>query len=365
MTPGRATAGPAIELIEASKRYGSTVALDGLSMQIEAGEFFCLLGPSGCGKTTTLNLIGGFIPLSAGELRIEGLRVNDLPPHKRSVNTVFQDYALFPHMTVAENVAFGLRMEGLGASERNARVHEYLELVGLSGFGARRPGQLSGGQQQRVALARALVKRPAVLLLDEPLGALDLKLRRQMQGELSRIHRQVGTTFVFVTHDQEEALSMATRIAVMSGGRVVQLGSPRDIYYRPVNRFVADFIGESNFLTGVVEADGAQRRMSFAEGLSVPVPADSTLGPATLMVRPEAVSIGPPGSGPASALKGRIGHVAFLGNHTLITVDTAAGALVVHRPHHGGAEEDAGWGRPGEESCLWWPIDVATILARE
>jgi spermidine/putrescine transport system ATP-binding protein len=268
-------------------------------------------------------------------------------------------------MTVAENVAFGLRMEGLGASERNARVHEYLELVGLSGFGARRPGQLSGGQQQRVALARALVKRPAVLLLDEPLGALDLKLRRQMQGELSRIHRQVGTTFVFVTHDQEEALSMATRIAVMSGGRVVQLGSPRDIYYRPVNRFVADFIGESNFLTGVVEADGAQRRMSFAEGLSVPVPADSTLGPATLMVRPEAVSIGPPGSGPASALKGRIGHVAFLGNHTLITVDTAAGALVVHRPHHGGAEEDAGWGRPGEESCLWWPIDVATILARE
>ena len=263
MAPDRVTTGPAIELVEVCKRYGSTVALDGVSMQIEAGEFFCLLGPSGCGKTTTLNLIGGFIPLSSGELRIEGVRVNDLPPHKRNVNTVFQDYALFPHMTVAENVAFGLRMEGLGSSERSDRVSEYLELVGLGGFGARRPAQLSGGQQQRVALARALVKRPAVLLLDEPLGALDLKLRRQMQGELSRIHRQVGTTFVFVTHDQEEALSMATRIAVMSGGQVVQLGSPRDIYHRPVNRFVADFIGESNFLQGVVEQDGSSRRMTF------------------------------------------------------------------------------------------------------
>jgi len=365
MAPERVDTGPAIELVEASKRYGSTLALDGVSMQIEAGEFFCLLGPSGCGKTTTLNLIGGFIPLSSGELRIEGVRVNDLPPHKRNVNTVFQDYALFPHMTVAENVAFGLRMEGLDIGERNARVNEYLELVGLGGFGARRPAQLSGGQQQRVALARALVKRPAVLLLDEPLGALDLKLRRQMQGELSRIHRQVGTTFVFVTHDQEEAISMATRIAVMSRGQVVQLGSPRDIYHRPVNRFVADFIGESNFLQGMVEQDGANRRMRFADGLSMPVPPDATPGPATLMVRPEAVSIGRPADSPEPALRGRITHVAFLGNHTLITVDTAAGALVVHRPHHGGAEEDAGWERPGEETCLWWPIDVATILASE
>ena len=224
---------PAIELVDATKRYGDTVALDAVSLVIEAGEFFCLLGPSGCGKTTTLNLIGGFIPLSAGELRIEGRVVNDLPPHKRNVNTVFQSYALFPHMTVAENVAFGLKMEGLSGKETRARVAEYLGLVGLERHAARRPMELSGGQQQRVALARALAKRPAVLLLDEPLGALDLKLRRQMQAELSRIHRQVGTTFVFVTHDQEEALSMATRIAVMSGGHVAQVGTAGEIYDHP------------------------------------------------------------------------------------------------------------------------------------
>jgi spermidine/putrescine transport system ATP-binding protein len=217
-----ATAVPAIELRHATKRYGEAVALDDVSMSITAGEFFCLLGPSGCGKTTTLNLIGGFLPLSSGDLLIEGRTVNDLPPHKRNVNTVFQNYALFPHMTVAENVAFGLRMEGLPRAEVDNRVRDYLELVGLAGFMNRLPSALSGGQQQRVALARALSKRPAVLLLDEPLGALDLKLRKQMQTELSRIHRQVGTTFVFVTHDQEEALSMATRIAVMSGGKVLQ-----------------------------------------------------------------------------------------------------------------------------------------------
>ena len=236
--------GPAIELVEATKKYGAAVALDGVSLEIGEGEFFCLLGPSGCGKTTTLNLIGGFIPLTSGELRIEGRRVNDLPPHKRNVNTVFQNYALFPHMTVAQNVAFGLRMEGLDRKQTESRVAEYLDLAGLGTLAHRFPSQLSGGQQQRVALARALAKRPAVLLLDEPLGALDLKLRRQMQTELSRIHRQVGTTFVFVTHDQEEALSMATRIAVMSGGNISQVGTPREIYYRPVDRFVADFIGE-------------------------------------------------------------------------------------------------------------------------
>jgi spermidine/putrescine transport system ATP-binding protein len=223
---------PAIELVDVTKRYGDAVALDGVSLNIAAGEFFCLLGPSGCGKTTTLNLIGGFIPLTSGELRIEGRRVDDLPPHKRNVNTVFQNYALFPHMSVKENVAFGLRMEGLPSAEIARRTDEYLELVGLIQYRDRYPGQLSGGQAQRVALARALAKRPAVLLLDEPLGALDLKLRKQMQVELARIHRQVGTTFVFVTHDQEEALSMATQIAVMSGGHVRQVGPPREIYHR-------------------------------------------------------------------------------------------------------------------------------------
>ena len=225
---------PAIELIHATKRYGDVVALDTVSLQIAAGEFFCLLGPSGCGKTTTLNLIGGFIPLTSGELRIEGRRVNDLPPHKRNVNTVFQNYALFPHMTVAQNVAFGLRMERLPTDEVRRRVDEYLELVGLA---ASRPipTQLSGGQQQRVALARALAKRPAVLLLDEPLGALDLKLRQQMQVELARIHRQVGTTFVFVTHDQEEALSHGD--ADRGHGRRRWPGrTPREIYHWPGRR---------------------------------------------------------------------------------------------------------------------------------
>ena len=254
MTERQAPATPAIELVDATKRYADTIALDAVSLRIEPGEFFCLLGPSGCGKTTTLNLIGGFVPLTSGELRIEGRRVNELPPHKRNVNTVFQNYALFPHLSVADNVAFGLRMSRLGGEEIRRRVGEYLDLVGLAGQARRFPSQLSGGQQQRVALARALAKRPAVLLLDEPLGALDLKLRKQMQVELSRIHRQVGTTFVFVTHDQGEALSMATRIAVMNGGRVAQVGTPREIYYRPRDRFVADFIGETNFLERVEEA---------------------------------------------------------------------------------------------------------------
>lgn len=354
---------PAIELIEATKRYGSAVALDRVSMGIESGEFFCLLGPSGCGKTTTLNLIGGFIPLTSGELRIEGQRVNDLPPHKRNVNTVFQNYALFPHMTVAQNVAFGLRMEGLPGVEQKRRVGEYLELVGLAGMGERYPAQLSGGQQQRIALARALAKRPAVLLLDEPLGALDLKLRRQMQLELARIHRQVGTTFVFVTHDQEEALSMATRIAVMAGGHVAQAGTPREIYYHPVNRFVADFIGESNFLEGTLERQAGETSLRLPDGTGLPVAWDGRTGPATLMVRPEALDVAPVGqSEPSPSLRGRIAGLSFMGNHTRITIDTAAGALVVHRPHVRGADEIDRLGRIGEEACVWWPTELATVL---
>jgi spermidine/putrescine transport system ATP-binding protein len=357
---GTAAGTAAIELVTATKRYGSVVALDAVSMRIEQGEFFCLLGPSGCGKTTTLNLIGGFIPLSSGELRIEDQVVNDLPPHKRSVNTVFQNYALFPHMTVAQNVAFGLRMEGLSSAEQASRVREYLELVGLSGMEGRYPGQMSGGQQQRVALARALAKRPAVLLLDEPLGALDLKLRRQMQIELARIHRQVGTTFVFVTHDQEEALSMATRIAVMSGGRVVQLGTPREIYYHPVDRFVADFIGESNFLEGRVE-DGA---FLLADGGSLPAPRGANPGAGTLMVRPEVLEVIDAGERREGAsLTGRVVGISFMGNHTRITLETAAGALVVHRAHRSGATGEDRSPGIGEEACVWWATEQATILA--
>src|SRR5437763_7145912 len=243
---GPGTAG--IELRGVTKRYGDNVALKDLDLDIRDGEFFCLLGPSGCGKTTTLNLIGGFVGPSEGTIWLRGRRIDNLPPHKRPVNTVFQSYALFPHMSVLENVAFGLRMDRIKRAVASRRANEALALVGLEGLGDRTPAQLSGGQQQRVAVAGALVKRPAALLLDEPLGALDLKLRQRLQVELSQIHREVGTTFVYVTHDQEEAMSMATRIAVMNEGRVEQVGVPSEIYHRPTSRFVADFIGESNFL---------------------------------------------------------------------------------------------------------------------
>jgi spermidine/putrescine transport system ATP-binding protein len=358
---------PAIELIHATKRYGDQVALDDVSMEIEPGEFYCLLGPSGCGKTTTLNLIGGFVPLSAGELRIEGRVVNDLPPHKRNVNTVFQNYALFPHLTVADNVAFGLKMERVGGSEIERRVAEYLDLVGLTGYGARFPSQLSGGQQQRVALARALVKRPAVLLLDEPLGALDLKLRKQMQIELSRIHRQVGTTFVFVTHDQGEALSMATRIAVMSGGRVVQVGTPTEIYYHPVDQFVADFIGESNLLPGRVEPGGDPERVMLDDGTAVRASAgDGVAGRVIVMVRPESLSVGrsaPDGS--PSVIDGRVIDVAFLGDHTRVAVRTPVGDVIVARWHADRAAAATLDALTDEEVSVWWSPSDAAVLAAE
>ncbi len=360
---------PAIELVDVTKRYGEAVALDEISLRIESGEFFCLLGPSGCGKTTTLNLIGGFVPLTSGELRIEGRRVNDLPPHRRNVNTVFQNYALFPHMTVAENVAFGLRMEGLPSGEVGRRTAEYLELVDLGSYGDRYPTQLSGGQAQRVALARALAKRPAVLLLDEPLGALDLKLRKQMQVELARIHRQVGTTFVFVTHDQEEALSMATRIAVMSGGKVRQIGTPREIYIRPVDRFVAAFIGESNFLDGELTNSGDGPAFRLRNGTVLPARAGtasaSPNGRVALMVRPESVAVGwapPPGSAQAAVISGRATNVAFMGNHTRITVQTDAGALVALRFHESdqrAAEEEL----VDREVQVWWDPGESTVVA--
>jgi spermidine/putrescine transport system ATP-binding protein len=364
----QATGAPAIELVDVTKRYGDAVALDGISLRIDAGEFFCLLGPSGCGKTTTLNLIGGFIPLTSGELRIEGHRVNDLPPHKRSVNTVFQNYALFPHMSVADNVAFGLRMEGMSANDIDRRVDEYLELVNLAEYRDRYPTQLSGGQAQRVALARALAKRPAVLLLDEPLGALDLKLRKQMQVELSRIHRQVGTTFVFVTHDQEEALSMSTRIAVMAGGQVRQIGTPREIYEGPVDRFVADFIGESNFLDGRLTDAADGRRFQLRDGTLVAAPAPATgatNGHASLMIRPEAVGVGRQarnGTGPTVVIPGRATNVAFMGNHTRITVETDAGVLVALRfrgdSDEGAVEEEM----LDREVQVWWDPRESTVV---
>ncbi len=231
-----------------TKRFGDVAAVDSIDLEVHAGEFLSLLGPSGCGKTTTLRLIAGFERPDEGQVRIGGEDVARLPPYKRDVNTVFQSYALFPHLTVAENVAYGLKQRGLGRSERRTRASEMLELVRLSGFEGRKPKQLSGGQQQRVALARALVMSPKVLLLDEPLGALDLKVRRELQIELKRIQRELGITFVYVTHDQEEALAMSNRVAVLNAGRIEQLAAPREIYDRPATRFVADFIGDTNFV---------------------------------------------------------------------------------------------------------------------
>ncbi len=277
------------------KRFAGVVAVDHLDLEIRRGEFFSMLGPSGCGKTTTLRLIGGFEVPTEGTVWLDGRDVTDLPAYKRDVNTVFQSYGLFPHLNVFENVAFGLRRQGVRGAEIDRRVNEALELVSLLGYGKRRPSQLSGGQQQRVALARALVNRPKVLLLDEPLGALDLKLRKQMQLELKRIQGEVGITFVFVTHDQEEAMTISDRIAVMNGGRIEQLGPPEEVYERPSTQFVAEFLGASNLLVGTYRGvrDG-WGWLDVGGGQAIRVPPDAALAEGMRIfagVRPEKIDI--------------------------------------------------------------------------
>jgi spermidine/putrescine transport system ATP-binding protein len=291
-----------VELQHVVKRFGDTVAVHDLSLQIRDGEFFSLIGPSGCGKTTTLRMIAGFEQPTDGEIWIGGQPVAGVPAHRRPVNTVFQNYALFPHMTVAENVAFGLEMQKVPKPEIRKRVEEALELVRLPQMAERKPKQLSGGQQQRIALARALVNRPQVLLLDEPLGALDLKLRRAMQIELKQIQSEVGITFIYVTHDQEEAMTMSDRIGIMNEGYLQQVGSPHEVYEQPVNRFVADFIGETNFLPATVtrlETEEEHPMVALAGGVQV-LAADQghdlVLGqPVTLTLRPERINLYPQG----------------------------------------------------------------------
>jgi spermidine/putrescine transport system ATP-binding protein len=329
-----------IELRDVYKHFGEVAAVNGITLDVRQGEFLTLLGPSGCGKTTTLRMIGGFEMPSAGEILIEGEPMGDRPPYRRPVNTVFQNYALFPHMTVAQNVSYGLEMSGVPKPERQRRVADALEMVRLPHVENRKPAELSGGQQQRVALARALVNRPAVLLLDEPLGALDLKLRKAMQLELKQLNREVGATFVYVTHDQEEALTMSDRIAVMNEGNILQLGTPGEIYERPRTRFVADFIGQTNFLdVDVVGIDGA-----FAE---VELPGSGRLrarvpegvqpaGRMTLAVRPEKIALlsDLPGSEIPGwdRLTGELDEIVYVGTHTQYLLHLPGGqVLTVHR----------------------------------
>lgn len=289
---------PDVELREVTKQFGEVTAVNAISLDIPSGEFFSLLGPSGCGKTTTLRMIAGFEQPTIGEIYIKGQPVAGIPAYKRPVNTVFQNYALFPHMTVSENVAFGLQMKNVPKEETTHRVAEALELVQLPAMGERKPKQLSGGQQQRVALARALINRPQVLLLDEPLGALDLKLRKAMQLELKQIQSEIGITFIYVTHDQEEALTMSDRIAVMDQGLVQQVGTPREIYEHPQNRFVADFIGETNFVDGRVGAEngfvivdvGQVSLCGTADGRVLNI--DQAV---TVAIRPEKINLYPQG----------------------------------------------------------------------
>ncbi len=337
MTDGQA-ASPAIELDGVAKEFhagGETVpAVRGIDLAIRQGEFFSLLGPSGCGKTTTMRVIAGFEDPTRGTVRLAGRDVTNVPPNKRDVNMVFQSYALFPHMDVRENVAFGLRRKKVPSAEITRRVSEMLEIVDLAGREKRRPRELSGGQQQRVALARALVNHPAALLLDEPLGALDLKLRQAMQVELKRIQREVGITFVYVTHDQGEALTMSDRIAVMNDGVVEQLGSPEEIYEHPGTRFVAGFIGTSNLLAGkltavtagagVIETGQGERIVVPLRGLPL-APGDQ----AELTVRPEKISLATEPGHAGCALRGTVSEVVYLGTSTSFTIVTSTGADMV------------------------------------
>ena len=355
----------AIGLDGVSKRFGKHPAVDDVTLEIGEGEFFSLLGPSGCGKTTTLRMVAGFELPDAGRIVLKGSDVTEVPANRRPVNMVSQQYALFPHMSVYDNVAFGLKVKRVPRAEHRERVQEMLRVVSLEGLDRRRARQLSGGQQQRVALARALVNRPAALLLDEPLGALDVKLRKQMQLELKRIQGTLGTTFVYVTHDQEEALAMSDRIAVMNEGRVEQTGNPREIYERPRTAFVADFIGSLNALDLRIDelvGENAVMRLAENERVVVPVGAGHRTGESLrVAVRPERVQIEPAGTpvlDGGSRLEGTIAEVVFLGMYTQFHVDTRAGRLVSHRL----ADEALAPLEAGSRVALSWEPEQASLL---
>jgi spermidine/putrescine transport system ATP-binding protein len=340
-----------------SKSFDGVTAVDDVSLEIGSGEFFSLLGPSGCGKTTTLRMIAGFERPDAGRIAIGDTDVTERPPHLRPVNTVFQSYALFPHLSVEQNVAFGLRFKDVVKSEKRSRVAEALELVRLGGYGQRRPHQLSGGQQQRVALARALVLSPSVLLLDEPLGALDAKLRRELQVELKSIQREIGITFLYVTHDQEEALTMSDRLAVMAGGKVEQLGAPRDVYERPETAFVADFLGVSNLMRARVLDD---KRVDVGGVVLTATQGAARPGVVRLTIRPERVRIEPPSTAGENRVPATIERFVYLGSTTQVFVALPGGDRVQALVANSGDVEEYD---VGAAVTAHLPADALRILA--
>jgi len=356
-TAGGETSAPDVRLDSVTKRFDEVVAVDALTLEVPRGSFFALLGPSGCGKTTTLRMIGGFEEPSGGTIYLGDRDVTDLPPYKRDVNTVFQSYALFPHLNVFENVAFGLRRRGVGKSDVRERVMEMIDLVQLSGMERRKPRQCSGGQQQRVALARALVNKPQVLLLDEPLGALDLKLRKEMQLFIKGLQQEVGITFIHVTHDQEEAMTMADSIAVMSDGHIEQLGSPDDLYERPSTPFVARFLGASNLLEGVSNGDGSVR---LDDGTVVRAPgAQGRQGPVAVGIRPEKIRIGRTDE---NALSGEVEERAYIGVSTQYIVSTPHGQISVYVQN---SDAGAAAVHPGDQVTLSWSPDSTFVVDSE
>ncbi len=350
----------AVELVGVRKEFGDdVVAVDSLDLTIRDGEFFSLLGPSGCGKTTTLRMIAGFEFPTEGSVRIQGAEMGLMPPNQRPVNTVFQSYALFPHMTVFENVAFGLRMKRVDSADIEARASRALDQVQLGGRADARPSQLSGGMQQRVALARALVNEPAVLLLDEPLGALDLKLRQNMQLELKDLQSRVGITFIYVTHDQEEALTMSDRIGVMSEGRLLQVGDSQDIYERPTSRFVADFIGDINIIDAVVTREG---RAKLVNGVEVGVSDSSGTGPIGLALRPERLALHRPGEDvppERNRLKARIARRTYFGDVFYYDVDAGLDELLEVKEEN---RPEIGTHEVGSEVTVSWSVEAANVV---